>query len=482
MKKLLLLGSIGLIYALSSCGLLGKARHGELTRRYESKNETTIDTIQHYVSVEGYAFLPEKPAPSKPKSFYDLNMEVQRELVRSYTKKDTTSAALIRSISTPLGLVRPDQTGNNIDDRTTFSKRLVFSIRNKSYSPADRIWKIYIRLTKPPGNIRFSSSSALATDFESVDIGKLSFSRKSSFSSSLNAGTGVSATETGKNSSTTTDNSESKDDKTGANNTSTATANRESTSNRTAENKIAGTIGYTSEFSSNEEVALKQRYVKLSASVNSNRLSLYQESTSGIDLSGNIVADVEFGYEAAAVPNNLINQTVFEFNNLKSGSIYNNPGALTVKPFTVIYPDVPHDIYGTIGFEAVVRKVNLKDNTIAESDDQVTFIGGTFSPVPGQAETVLLLSHREITPYFWHVLNSSGNPIKVRAPVMPSPIDLIFRSFEDAKNFVEWIKQKRQAVVNAGLTVGGLTLLPGTGIAALSEPEINALSVHIIAN
>lgn len=465
----------------SSCGFFTKSSHGELTRRFRTYTETPNQTITNHVNVDAYAFSPETPAPSKPKGFYDLAPDIQKYLVWAYAWKDNSSADLIKSIASPFSIPKKAE-DVYIDDRTSFKKRLVFSIRNRSYNPADRIWKINITLTKPDGNIRFSSSSTLVTDFERVDVGKLAYNRKNVFNTNLNAGSGVSVSSTEKNidGSESTSETTSGDEKSGQTDQTVSKSGSETGSNRTAENKVGGTIGFNSEFSSNEEVLLKQRFVKLSGFVKKNSLSLYQESTSGIDLSGNVIADVEFSYTVTPA-NQLVNQTVFEFNNLLTGATYNNPNQITVKEFVVLYPNVAADIYGCITFDAVVRQVVKKSKTIAESDDEVKFIGGftTCTAPPGD---VLLLARREVTPMFWHILNAAGNPIRIKSPAMANPIDLLFRSFDDAKNFIVWLKQKANQTVTAGGVVGNnFQLLAGVG-GTLNVAGITAFSVHRVIN
>lgn len=478
MKKISYLSlSLLLVGLCNSC----KSSHGELTRRYKSAALNTNIAIDNYVTVQGYATDIEKPDPPKPLNLYQLPENVLIKVVDVLGDMDANSAALITSLSSPLKLKKPEEEIQYLlDDRTKFKKRIVFSISNESAFPGDRIWKLTIGLTDNAAGgspVRFVNSDVLVSQFVTTDVGKLAYNRKNTFTANLGAETGGSATQNGKTTSSsgnqaTTQNSnedETAGTSSSTNNGTTGGSTNENSSSITATNKATGSLSYYRELSSNEEVMLKQRYVKLSGSVKEHSLSLYQESTSGIDLSGNVSADVEFGQNNAAV----IATPTFEFYNLKAAAAYNPVAQVKLKMIVVAYPNVAAgtNIVGTISFKGVVRTINKHDNTIAESDDEVTFIKGTSAVA---TETVTILTDKEMIPNLWHINNSAGSSMQIQTAGMAAPIDLQFRTFEDAQNFILWLKENNANIIaTAGVVANGVHLSMGTGGGALNAANIN---------
>jgi len=479
-----------LITHATGCGPTRKT-HGELTKRYSNATEDRLTSIDKYIVVEGYAFNPDKASPPKPLLAYQLPTSVVEKLVYAFYRNDATSADIIKSLSSPLTISKPTSDDDFvIDNRTTFNKRLVFSIRNESFFPADRIWKLTVSVTKTDTMpIRFVSSSVLATEFTNVDVGKLAYNRVSALDASITGGLGGGYSNSSKNidasgneinteNSTATNADNLNSNTSTSQNKNTGSATKENNSSSSLESKISGTVGYKNQFTTNEEVALKQRYVKLTGSVKENSLSLYQESTSGIDLSGSVIADVEFG-ALNSQQNSVAAKLTFQFRNLKTAAVFNPVADVNVKQIVVAYPNITSDISGTISFKGVVRKVEKKDNTIAESDDKVKFIGGTTNLA--SPETMLLLSQKEITPDFWYLRNSAGSPVKIQTPFMSAPVDLAFRSYDDGQNFILWLKAQRALVVAAAGQIGGtVQLFPGAGVAAtFTVNEINSMYIRI---
>lgn len=488
MKKIFFIPLIlFLAFAITSCGP-NRRTHGELTKRYKSAEADNSISVDRYIAVEAYAFEPDKPAAPKPLLAYQLPTPVVEKLVYAFYRNDATSADMIKSLSSPLTIAKPESDDDFvIDNRTTFNKRIVFSIRNKSFFPADRIWKLTVTVTKTGAMpIRFVSSSVLATEFTNVDVGKLGYNRVSAFDASISAGLGGGYSKSGKTidangnevstGTSTATNGESLNSNTSSSqNKNTGSATNETNSSSSLESKISGTVGYKNQLTTNEEVALKQRYVKLTGSVKEGSLSLYQESTSGIDLSGSVFADVEFG----PLSNSILPKLTFQFRNLKTGAAFNPIANINVKQIVVAYPNITTDIYGDVSFEGVVRKVENKDNTIAESDDEVKFIGGASTLNP--KENILLLSQKEVIPNFWYLSNSAGSPVKIQTPSMVAPVDLAFRSYDDGQNFILWLKAQNAAVVAAAGLIGGtIQLSPGNGVAGtFTTNQINSMYIRI---
>lgn len=481
-----------LLLLLTACG----NKYGKLARRYNTATDTLVESkdLGNWVTVDGYFFNVEEPVPPRPvyKTIFDFPPSVQKELVSDYYKSNPKPADLIHNIAAPFKpevAPTPDE-AVAYEDHTSFRKRFVATIRNQSFYPADRIWKINIRLTKDDGATRFASTSAIATDFESVDVGKLGYTNKSTFSTKLDAGSGISTSNAEESGSSQDDESlDSSEDETtskGDNSEKKSGGKTSKNSKKGAdqstkkglelENKIGGSIGYINEFSMSEEVLLKQRYVKLSGSVKKNMLSLYQESTSGIDLSGNIVADVEIR-NGDTDPTETTSQRTFIFSNFQTGGTTNEPKDIKAREVIVVYPLVKSDIYGQISFDVVVRRVKDKANTIIEADDVVEFLHGS---AVNPEKDVLVLTKRDVLPNFWELANSAGNPVRIKTLTTPDQ-DLRFRSLEDAREFLGWLSLKAAEVETAKGVIGnGYEISMGTGGGSLTAANLKLLTVRIV--
>ena len=168
---------------------------GKLTRRYNSVayHSYADDSIKYSVKVNGFVFEPDAPKPSQPKTVFDLSPQGQKALVKVLGIKESKSDDFLGKLSKTLATTKKDAA--NVVDYTKFTKRLVFSIRNISPYPADRIAKINIRLNVTDPHIKIISFDKIITKYESVDVGKLDFSNTTNLGISANAGAGA-ATDT----------------------------------------------------------------------------------------------------------------------------------------------------------------------------------------------------------------------------------------------------------------------------------------------
>lgn len=439
-----------LVMLMCSCSMFGPGQSdGRLTRRYRKADSVYV--AYPLVDVQAYAFSVEPEGAGSPPGFFDQSDTVKIALISAFAKKDTSSGQLIQSIATPLVRKKAPSPDPYIDDRmdAAFKKKIIFSVRNNSYFPEDRIWKMTLNLTLNDPDIGFKTSSVLATDFTTVDVGKLSYNTKTTVGGNLSASTGA-ETSSGKKI--------VKDDS-------------ESSVSTTLGNKAGASAEYAREFTENEEVQLKQRFVKLTGSVNANRLSVYQESTSGIDLSGNVSAEIELysrgGRNKA--------QTIFEFQDLKNGSRFSEPDKITVKTFVVAYPDPGKDIYGKLTVDAVIRKVYKNGKTISESDDKVHFAGNKIV----YADSILILPQRACKPLFWQIGLSSDQPVRIDG--LTNRIDLLFRAQEDAESFLVWLTNQSEAVVTGRCRLAKrYTLLGSEENGELKVSDIHRLKVFIV--
>lgn len=389
-------------------------KHGHLTKRYhKATSSDKNDTVD--VKVKAYAFSV-KPAVTQPKTFFDLSDTSQKYLIMAYNQKDTTSLLLNQSIARPFQIKKTKKTSPFYDNRICFKKRIVFSVRNTSLKPENRIWKLEVNLTTNAVDdkfpLKYSSCSSLITEFETTDVGKLSYTSNSSLSGNLNASTGTDV----------------------AGSTKKVNENSETTSSFNNNNSVGVSGTGTTEAAFSEEVTLKQRRVKLSPSVTEKELSIYRESITGMDLTGNIIANVEL----CPVDNeNIQSKSVYEFSNLITKSKASSADKIMIKRFVVSYPDIKSDITAKVNGKAVVRIVKKNGNTISESDDEVFFEQKDFE----EQDNVTLITKNELVPNFWNISYNKGKKyVKIKSVVDESFNTLRFRTYPDATDFLVWLK------------------------------------------
>ncbi len=470
------------LFGCSTIESLFTSTNGKLTKRYQSAQEVPgysgATGIQQLIDVKAYSFNIDPPTPAKRKTIFDFPEKTQKQLIKSLDNNTIVNDELIKGISASYSMSAAAAQTPAIDDRTTFKKRVVITIRNKSAMPADRISKLFVTLSYNSNvaaaagvapTFKFTNCSLLASDFETVDVGKLTYNRNSNFSSNLSAGTTATRTNKNTGSNTQTGSTESVDETTGDKTTSGSNNVNGTELSTGLENKLGGSIGFTRATSFSEEVALKQKRVKLSGNVNANSLSVYQETTSGIDLSGNVIADVEIKLDG-----NTVTLPVFHFSNLKTGIAYNIKTLLSVGVTNIVYPNAGADFTGSISFEGVYRKVTRRANSISESDDKAVFYSGNGIG----ANDIILLSHDEVTPDFWEIDFPVSPPpandyLKISGGIFgANRVPLYFSDLDEAIQFLDWLKNRSADFVNGQIGVGSnYTLYHGRS--AIAPPLTN---------
>lgn len=411
MKKILCI-TLACVLLLSSCNFSGK-----LTRRYKKIAYSHNNSfISDNVEVNAFVLDKDKATPAS-KSIFDLSPKAQAALIAEVSKKEAATdpfiAGLVKS------LLAKTNTASEVIDYSQFDRKIVVSVRNTGHQPADRIAKINVGIDLgSTAKVKLASCSRLSTEYQNLDLGKLNYSNTQSGELGAKITGGV--------------NSEAGIEAGGV------TANVKPN----LSGEINGKLNASRSFS--EEVLLKQRMVALNASISENKLSLYEEGVSGIDLTGNIIADVTLGVEDLAV------DKVFSFGDLlKADNSLNDAAALKVNEKLIIYPNLTSDVTATVSFSADYRYVVSGDKTISEADDKVNLYYGNYL----YTRPTILIPQSKLKPKLWIISFedvAGGLPVQIKSPVATGAGELVFNSFNDARDFANWLKAK----YTAGLKVG----------------------------
>jgi hypothetical protein len=401
------------IFAIYACTILVSCGEtGHLTRRYKTvvyNNDIPEDTLKKNVQISGFVFDPESK-PLAPKSIFDLSPQGQKELIKALASKDT-KPDLLAKLASPLSNSKDGP--SLIVDHTKFTRRLVFAVIDLSSNQADRITKANIILAVE-NPIKVVSFDKIITKYESVDLGKLNFSNTTNLGISASAGAGADVGDTSTTASVP------------------ASAGFGYGINANASNSRV--------FS--EEVNLKQRFVALSGYVTPKSLNLYEESTSGVDLTGNIITEVTFQYVGAEAV-----RATYQFSNLyDKNNKESKPDSVKVSEQYQVYPDVNDDISVTFNFGATIRKVIKGDRTTSESDDEIVLKSGTTTT----GQSILLVPKKLLVPKFWTV-TANDRKLYIKSPLSDQPGILFFASLDDAEAFTFWLKKKSKDLNNGWL-------------------------------
>ena len=289
MKKLLIL--LSLITIGSGCTSPAnwfKKKNGNLTQRYKTSTPVDVKTdIDKYVRVGAFFYREEEPdkPPARKRLVADLPGNALAEFVKQAgARTGSTNADIVAQLNAGIGNRAP--VVEEFIDLSRITRRLVVSVKDLAPSDVNRIMKAEVRVSVPD-QLRLVSCNRFQTLYETVDFGKLNFSRGVQAKIGASLGTGITGG-VGSESVMKTTGVAGADE---FNNTGNETTNTSSTSaGNTANQGVSAELSASRMFA--EEVLLRQRLVVLNAMVESNTLVLSQEGSSFTKIGGNVVADI----------------------------------------------------------------------------------------------------------------------------------------------------------------------------------------------
>jgi len=349
--------------------------------------------------------ISETDPPAAYKSLWDLHNGGQKALLgilaERYKDNDKFNSILNNKY-----LADKDDAGGTID-LTRKNVRIVFNISRwhpyeliknglDGFSPADRIEYLKYTLTLDSSTtLQFTNWNKYTTAYGSIDIADVSFSQ----SLSLSGGFGDSAV-------------------------GQAAAG-------------VGVSGSASE-SKTENQKVKYRYIQLNGSIGKKFIELESEGTREIDLSGNVIADVNMQFDAFP-------EILYTLAKAKDDSGNYLPSEKVVLNENIgLVPNEPaiHDIQATLTYDYAYRHVVSGDKTFYEWDDKVKYVTGTVS------KKVTLLRAQDIIPGFCCLKfqddpsRHNKNFIKVRnlsAGASAQETNLAFPDRQSANAFIGWL-------------------------------------------
>ncbi len=406
MKKKLLSIMACIAFVLNAC-----ATDPNLTRRYYTHEYQPLVSFPDK-AVDFSVFTLEVEPASKPKTVFDLGEEAQAELIRALAesiKENKNSKDPAKDLFTALASpIEGEKKTPDIEYRNLFDRQVVFSFENKSPDVGDRIrWlRVTLRLNNPTGNGEekqiawFKSWNKFTSEYKDVDLGSLAFIQGSKLN--LELGATIPAGPVG------------------------------------LSPKVSG------EFTRNlaEEVELSQRYEEFSGRLQKYYATFVREGVVGIDLTGEAIVEMTIQVDYKPVP----------YTSMKGLMLNNTPNQqakVKVLKNEVRVPLEARPIYVIAELEYILRHANTGKNTVIEGDDHVTDYYGKVPPL-----NVELISKEDLAHYAWRIVvpdekteRSLHLDWRITQEDEPQPKVIWFDSYDEAEDFVIWLKKTMSARV-----------------------------------
>lgn len=377
-------------------------------KRYKSASWKGEDNSLVNMELFG-ARLEQAASEKQDRNLWDLSAGAQTQMIQILNERYPQNEQFMGAVSKRYldgGFSLPaDLTQMDLKMVFTISKQRDYQNLNVSssrFSPADRIEYLKFSLEIPSEyNLGFSGWNRYTTEYGEIEIADVSFST----SLDLEVDRSVKETDAG---------------------------------------------GKTS-FSRNEQQEVRARYLKLNGSISDKIISVEEEGTREIDLTGNVIADISLEFdgfpERIAFP---------QF----AGEDSPLPGKVLLAGFSfadVMVPrmeEAPDTVTASLTFEYVYRHVQSGAKTFVEWDDQVEYYTGKVN------KQIPLFLKRDYIPGFY-CIGSETNPnklLKVKEGGDKEHL-LQFVNYPDARRVVEFLYGQEVAISGDPLMVGEVTIL-----------------------
>ena len=390
-------------------------------KRYDSVQAPETDNNLADIDLFGYS-LSKAGAEAGIKSLWDLSADAQAQVIKILNVRYPDNEKFINAMSyeylKPNTALFPDDYINK-DLRMIFSvsKRLGFGERNSppgfNLSPADRIEYVRISLRIPDDSgTRFSGWNMFTTDYGSIEIADVSFSRNIEIDASGAIPPGSKAS--------------------------------------SGELSVSG----KSSSGQKEDQGIQYRYLRLNGRMKNYGIELEEEGTREIDLTGNIVADVKVEFEKSP-------EIITEIKCMKdSTGRFNQPEKLLLSKTDVFIPgmeNIKDTIYADLSMDYVFRNVLKGQKTFPEWDDRVKYVRGRVS------KRVPLFTSADYAPDLY-CIGTERSAHKRESIKLSDPgneeYDVIFKTLQEASSFFDWMAHFFSLPSNTGkeLKIGGSVL------------------------
>lgn len=409
--------AISLLFIMGIC----LAHSCTTLKRYSSAEQSGTENSLAGIDLFGFRLSAAQPQ-NGDKTLWDLSADAQAQFIKILNSRYPDNEKFLEAMSFKY----------LIDNRPLFPEsyinkdlRMIFSISRQrntgnrdnppgfDLSPADRIEYIKITLSIPDHQgVRFTGWNMFTTEYGTLDIADVSFSRSIEIDAS-----GLQTSE-----------------------------------KKASSSEISA--GGKSSASSREDQEIKYRYLKLNGKINNNSIEIEEEGTRETDLTGNIIADIAIEFERFP-------EIITDFECLTDSSgRFNLPAGIRLHNWEVMVPaieKIKDTLYADLKMDYIYRNVVRGQKSFPEWDDRVRYYTGSVS------KKVPLFTAVDYVPDFYCLGIEGDSPgksiIRLSAPDKKE-YSLIFRSYSNAAAFLEWLSDylagsgnRNKPVVIAGYTL-----------------------------
>jgi len=390
-------------------------------KRYKSIESTSSDNTR--VGLDLFGTKVEAAKEDDPsKSLWDLQAEGQAALINALNARNKDD----EKFSAQLNGKYLKTKEKKITDYTNKDLKLIFSISktrdyaglkgaNPPFTLADRIEYLKFSITIPDNtNLNFIKWNKFSTEYATVDVADMSFSQSVEVAGSLG--------------SSSTSGSEQSSGAEGV------------VGKLTTGSALTPSISAKGSASKTETQKVKYRYVQLNGAISDKQIKIEQEGMREIDLTGNVIADVNLKFEE-------IPEVLVSAEGLKDAATgaFNPASKVKLLQYPVLVPRVaglPATIEATLNYDYAYRHVRSRAKTYFEWDDRVSYITGSVS------KTITLFRRKDYVPAFAHIagVGEDALPFNGRTKLMlqedfgaKNTFELIFNSNSEAADFLSWL-------------------------------------------
>ena len=367
-------------------------------KRYDALSPTPV--IDSSVTVAVYSL----PLPATdPKTLMALSERGQAAAITGLAAHTNTSGELLAAMASPLEAPTPL---GPVLDRTKVRRRLVISVRHDSPWLADRVAQLRVDIAPTDTLLRLIGWDKLTTRYETVELGKSTLTDQASLTAGLGAGR------------------------------SSVMAAAPETVTHSFAPTASATVGHTRV----EEALLRQRYIAVSGELADKSASVVLEGSPGIDLSGNILADLDI-----RLPRGSYWGVVTAIDGATTEGASTN--ACLLKPklrITPLHLPKADDYKATMTLRYAVRRVLAGGATLTESDDRIA-IGG---PPAEVVDTFDLVSRSDFSATLWYAYIDTS---VVRMKNRSDTLQLVFNTLSIGQQVLTMLRTCGPAYYGASL-------------------------------
>jgi hypothetical protein len=384
-----------LLAALSSC-----APSPQILKRYDT---ATYSDAEHDPNLTVSTFTVDMPdaAATSPK-LAGLSDRGQAAYIAALAAVIKTPSDLKDAISKPFAIAGDDSAVDT--KRVLFTKRLVITLQKSQFRPADRVSEVTVTVTFP-SSIRLLSWEKLENAYITVDQGSLALQQGNKFDVS----TGISIPAA----------------------------------------PFVKPIQVSGEETNSlsETQPLTRSFIRFSGELHDHSVTLYQEGDTQLDVSGTVAASLKLAFLDSLSHF----YQVFRFKELfsKEGTPQSSAKVKVAKAF-IFYPGCSGDLAPvSVKASYTIRKVLHGDATLTEGDDAVVFAENNTVALPDALGTVVRKAEKEFD--YFTLFDENGGYLEIVDPSAgASGNRLIFATFSDAADFLQWLNLSRVAPHSVG--------------------------------